>query len=58
MKYSDIIFQCNIRELRSYLKHAPESNKARINEVIKLFEDKKIRNIRNGIAYHLIIRFY
>ena len=49
MKLSDIIFKSNIRVLGSYLKNAPDSNKARINEVIKLYEDKKIRNIKTAL---------
>ena len=49
MKLSDIIFKSNIRVLGSYLKNTPDSNKARINEVIKLYEDKKIRNIKTAL---------
>ncbi len=34
----------NILELKSHIRQAPESNKAKINEVIKLYEDRKIKN--------------
>ncbi|MFM7979478.1 MAG: hypothetical protein ACKPKO_09200, partial [Candidatus Fonsibacter sp.] len=39
----------NLIELRSHLKRAPESNKAKINEVIKLYEDRKIPNIKTAL---------
>ena len=41
-----IQYRHNIIELKSHLRKAPESNKASINEVIKLYEDRKIRNIK------------
>ena len=49
MEVSDIIFQSNITGLRSYFKHAPEANKAIINEVIQLYEDKKNINILTAL---------
>ena len=49
MQLFDIIFKYNIRELSSYLQNSPDSNKARINEVIKRYEDKKIRNIKTAL---------
>ena len=36
----------NISELKSHLRQAPESNKAKINEVIKLYEDRKIKILK------------
>ena len=50
MKFSQLVFQSNIIDLKSYLRKAPESNKARINEVIKLYEDKKIKNIKTALT--------
>ena len=49
MKFTDFVFKTNIIGLRSYLKYAPDSNKARINDVIKLYEERKIRNIKTAI---------
>ena len=40
----------NISELKSHLSQAPESNKAKINEVIKLYEDRKIKNIKTALT--------
>jgi hypothetical protein len=50
MKFSQLVFQSNIIDLKSYLRKAPESNKARINEVIKLYEDKKIKHIKTALT--------
>ena len=50
MKFSQLVFQSNIIDLKSYIRKAPESNKARINEVIKLYEDKKIKNIKTALT--------
>jgi hypothetical protein len=33
----------NVSELKSHLRQAPESNKAKINEVIKLYEDREVK---------------
>ena len=49
MKLTDFVFKTNIIGLRSYLKNAPDSNKARINDVIKLYEERKIRNIKTAL---------
>lgn len=49
MKFSDFVFKTNIIGLRSYLKNALDSNKARINDVIKLYEERKIRNIKTAL---------
>ena len=49
MKFTDFVFKTNIIGLRSHLKYAPDSNKARINDVIKLYEEKKIRNIKTAL---------
>ena len=40
----------NISELKSHLRQAPESNKAKINEVIKLYEDRKIQIIKTALT--------
>ena len=39
----------NVSELKSHLTKAPESNKAK-NEVIKLYEDRKVKNIKTALA--------
>ena len=49
MKFTDFVFKTNIIGLRSYLKYAPDSNKARINDVIKLYEERKIRHIKTAL---------
>ena len=41
MKYSDFVFKTNILGLRSHLKYAPDSNKARINDVIKYMKRER-----------------
>jgi hypothetical protein len=40
--FAAIQYRNNSIELNSYLRQAPESNKATINELTKLYEDKKI----------------
>ena len=47
MQLSNI--EINIIELKSYLRQAPESN-ARINELIKLYEDRHIKNIKTALT--------
>ena len=49
MKFTDFVLKTNIIGLRSYLKYAPDSNKARIHDVIKLYEERKIRNIKTAL---------
>ena len=49
MQFIDIIFKSNITRLIAYLKNAPESNKASINEVIRLYEDRKIGHITTAL---------
>jgi len=41
-------FKQNVTELRSYIKQAPPENRAKIQDVIKLYEEKKIPNIRTA----------
>jgi len=48
-------FKSNITELRSYLKKAPDANKAKINTVIKLYEDKKIVNFKTALNATLLL---
>ena len=40
----------NISELKSHFRQAPESNKAKINEVIKLYEDRNIKHIKTALT--------
>ena len=49
MNFTDFVFKTNIIGLRSHLEYAPDSNKASINDVIKLYEEKKLRNIRTAL---------
>ncbi|MFM7987625.1 MAG: hypothetical protein ACKPKO_50750 [Candidatus Fonsibacter sp.] len=53
-----MMFKSNIIERRSHLKRFPESNKAKINEVIKIYEDRNIPNIKNCIEYCNAISIY
>jgi len=48
-------FKSNITELRSYLKKAPDANKAKINTVIKLYEDKKIVKFKTALNATLLL---
>ena len=49
MTFSQLVFQSNIIDLKSYIRNAPESNNAIINEVIKVYEEKKIKNIKTAL---------
>ena len=42
-------FKNNLSELRSYIKQAPDDNKSKIKDVIKLYEEKKIPNIKTAL---------
>jgi hypothetical protein len=42
-------FKQNITELKSYVKAAPEANRSKIEDVIKLYEEKRIPNIKTAL---------
>ena len=42
-------FKQHISELRSYLQLAPKENRAKIQDVMKLYEEKKIPNMRTAL---------
>ena len=46
---SKMMINANLIELGSHLKRAPESKNQKINEVIKLYEDRKIPNITTAL---------
>ena len=50
MKFSQLVFQSNIIDLKVIPSKSTRVNKARINEVIKMYEDKKIKNIKTALT--------
>ena len=48
-------FKQNLTELKSYLKQAPEANRSKIQDVIKLYEEKKILNIRTALNATILL---
>ena len=42
-------FKSNLSELRSYINQAPDANKSKIKDVIKLYENKQIPNIKTAL---------
>ena len=45
-------FKSNLSELKSYVKTAPEANRSKIEDLIKLYEQKKIPNIKDCPQRH------
>jgi hypothetical protein len=48
-------FKRNLTELKSYVSRAPEANRSKIRDVIKLYEDKKIVNFRTALNATLLL---
>ena len=48
-------FKQNLTELRSYIKQAPAENRAKIQDVIKLYQEKKIPNIRTALNAAILL---
>ena len=47
--FAAIQIRSNIIGLKAYLKNVTGENSDKINEVIKLYEDRKIRNIKTAL---------
>jgi septation ring formation regulator EzrA len=48
-------FKQNLTELKSYIKQAPVENRSKIEDVIKLYEEKKIPNIRTALNATILL---
>ena len=45
----------NVSELKSYISKAPEGNRSKIKQIIKLYEDRKIVNIKTALNVTLLL---
>jgi hypothetical protein len=48
-------FKSNLSELKSYVKSAPEANRSKIQDVIKLYQEKKIPNIKTALNATILL---
>ena len=48
-------FKSNVTELKSYVSRAPEANRSKIRDVIKLYEDKKIVNFSTALNATILL---
>ena len=48
-------FKSNLRELKSYVRQAPSQNRAKVEQVINLYESKKIVNFKTAINLVLLL---